>query len=140
MATNVHFTVHTSSEDEDIYPEHFIFNSSSTALFFMMDMVDIMETIFEEMGSSPMETVLRESMNESSELRKTDTKVDVSTQKYYTTSKTESKCLICMDEYERESWVSVLPKCDHIFHTKCIKEWGKYKQDCPTCREKLQVK
>ena len=140
MATNVHFTVHTSSEDEDIYPEHFIFNSSAVALFAMMDMANVLGPIFEEVGISPMERALRESMNESSELRKTDAKVDVSTQKYYTTSKKESQCLICMDEYERESWVSVLPKCEHIFHTKCVKEWGKYKQDCPICREKLSVK
>ena len=30
--------------------------------------------------------------------------------------------------------------CEHLFHKNCIVEWGKYKQDCPTCRHPIETK
>ena len=46
------------------------------------------------------------------------------------------ECTICTVEYEKDCMVSIT-KCNHIFHTDCIKEWAKYKQVCPVCRAVL---
>lgn len=46
------------------------------------------------------------------------------------------ECTICTVEYEKDCMVSIT-KCNHIFHTDCIKEWAKYKQICPMCRTEL---
>jgi len=46
-------------------------------------------------------------------------------------------CNICLDEFEEEHFITILP-CKHIFHSKCIEEWlSKYNQTCPICRKKV---
>jgi hypothetical protein len=42
----------------------------------------------------------------------------------------------CTENYINGDEVSKL-KCSHNFHTKCIKEWCLYKQECPICRQKI---
>lgn len=46
----------------------------------------------------------------------------------------DEKCPICLGDFEDEEMVIVLPRCSHIFHTLCIKEWMKRASSCPTCR------
>lgn len=47
------------------------------------------------------------------------------------------ECPICMEEMVVGSIVSwsANPKCEHVFHHRCIKQWLLTKQDCPFCRE-----
>ena len=49
-------------------------------------------------------------------------------------SKEDEKCPICLGNFQDEEMVIVLPRCSHIFHTLCIKEWMKRASSCPTCR------
>jgi len=42
-------------------------------------------------------------------------------------------CSICLDAYTKENPVYTLHD-QHQFHAKCITQWFKYKQNCPTCR------
>jgi len=49
-------------------------------------------------------------------------------------SKDDEKCPICLGDFKDEEMVIVLPRCSHIFHTLCIKEWMKRASSCPTCR------
>lgn len=44
------------------------------------------------------------------------------------------KCPICLGEYKDEDMVIVLPRCGHVFHTLCIKEWMARASSCPNCR------
>ena len=50
-----------------------------------------------------------------------------------------SKCTICLDKYKEGEFKRELPKCNHIFHKKCIDPWLLHskKMDCPICRKKF---
>ena len=46
------------------------------------------------------------------------------------------KCSICLNVLENDiisKW-----KCNHKFHSKCIKKWMKTKKTCPICRNILK--
>ena len=48
----------------------------------------------------------------------------------------EEECAICLEKLNGRKTKT---KCNHIFHTECLKEWnqmGEY-NDCPICRTKL---
>ena len=47
-----------------------------------------------------------------------------------------SECSICLDNYNIGDKISIL-SCNHIFHTKCLNEWLKKKEECPLCRIEL---
>lgn len=48
-------------------------------------------------------------------------------------------CSICHTHFITESRVVIIPNCNHVFHKSCIEEWVKYKQDCPMCRQPIEV-
>ena len=50
-------------------------------------------------------------------------------------------CAICLDSIlirKGEKEMITLLSCNHVFCTKCIQEWEKYNQTCPTCREPIK--
>lgn len=54
--------------------------------------------------------------------------------------KEEEKCLICLEDIEKEEEVYDLP-CHHFFHKDCLKQSVSYNHlDCPTCREKIPTR
>ncbi|AET00504.1 putative transcription factor C2H2 family [Medicago truncatula] len=46
----------------------------------------------------------------------------------------ESCCSICIQDFENEELVRLLPKCSHIFHLECIDKWLVQQGSCPICR------
>lgn len=40
-------------------------------------------------------------------------------------------CAICLEDIGTGSR---LKNCKHVYHTECIREWFKKKQNCPVCR------
>uniref|UniRef100_A0A7C8ZUC2 RING-type domain-containing protein n=1 Tax=Opuntia streptacantha TaxID=393608 RepID=A0A7C8ZUC2_OPUST len=49
-------------------------------------------------------------------------------------------CAICLGEgFEEEEICKVLPECHHVFHSDCIDQWLKTKQNCPVCRKVFRV-
>jgi len=49
-------------------------------------------------------------------------------------NKIQEKCLICLEEFQRQDKNRILP-CDHNFHKTCIDEMlTKYSYKCPICR------
>ena len=94
--------------------------------------------------NDPIESVLQESFEINQEncgLEKTDHIIKISSQRYSylaDTIKSENKsCTICIVDFENDDMISIT-NCNHIYHTDCIKEWGKYKTECPICREPLE--
>lgn len=90
----------------------------------------------------PIEQVLIDSMNEQPDsLSKTDHIISISSQRFQTLDEKiqeENKdCSICINSYNSDDMISIT-NCNHIFHTDCIKEWGKYKTQCPVCRTNLE--
>lgn len=45
----------------------------------------------------------------------------------------DGKCAICLEEYKDNSLLGIL-KCNHDFHTDCVKKWLKEKNSCPICK------
>uniref|UniRef100_A0A1J3JWU2 RING-type E3 ubiquitin transferase n=1 Tax=Noccaea caerulescens TaxID=107243 RepID=A0A1J3JWU2_NOCCA len=59
---------------------------------------------------------------------------DVKTQKL---GKGELECAICLNEFEDDETLRLLPKCDHVFHPHCIGAWLEAHVTCPVCRANL---
>ena len=137
MSSNIRFHVHGQE-----YSEHQIFDQvididrSSDALFAIMNMIVILEPIFNIID--PINIAIQNSENDQNLVRQNEINVYVTSQPYYTTDKKYDSCSICTDMYEISEDVSVL-NCGHIYHPKCIKEWGKYKQACPLCNTEILI-
>ena len=50
----------------------------------------------------------------------------------------DNYCSICQAEYVKNDALTVL-SCDHIFHNKCIEEWGHFNASCPICRAEIPL-
>ncbi|KAJ4892923.1 E3 ubiquitin-protein ligase ATL6 [Raphanus sativus] len=61
---------------------------------------------------------------------------EVKTQKL---GKGELECAICLNEFEDDETLRLLPKCDHVFHPHCIGAWLEAHVTCPVCRANLAV-
>ena len=59
---------------------------------------------------------------------------EVKTQKL---GKGELECAICLNEFEDDETLRLLPKCDHVFHPHCIGAWLEAHVTCPVCRTNL---
>ncbi|KAJ0249709.1 E3 ubiquitin-protein ligase ATL6 [Hirschfeldia incana] len=51
--------------------------------------------------------------------------------------KGELECAICLNEFEDDETLRLLPKCDHVFHPHCIGAWLEAHVTCPVCRANL---
>lgn len=49
------------------------------------------------------------------------------------------ECAICLNEFEDDDTIRLLPKCDHVFHQECIDAWLSNHVTCPVCRTNYSV-
>lgn len=137
MSSNIRFHVHNEEHFEETILDRVIdLDRSSDALFAIMNMLVVLEPIFNILD--PIQIAIQNSENDQNLVRNNEISVHVSSQPYYSTDKKYDTCSICTDLYEQSENVSVL-NCGHIYHPKCIKEWGKYKQACPLCNTEILV-
>ncbi|KAJ4701395.1 putative Ring finger protein [Melia azedarach] len=47
------------------------------------------------------------------------------------------ECAVCLNEFEDEETLRLIPKCSHVFHTNCIDAWLASHNTCPVCRANL---
>jgi len=47
------------------------------------------------------------------------------------------ECVVCLNEFQDNDKIRLLPKCHHVFHQDCIDVWLLSHMDCPVCRFKL---
>ncbi|XP_057500935.1 E3 ubiquitin-protein ligase RING1-like [Actinidia eriantha] len=45
-----------------------------------------------------------------------------------------SECSICLNEFQEDETLRLLPKCSHAFHVPCIDTWLRSQKNCPFCR------
>ncbi|XP_031267406.1 RING-H2 finger protein ATL54-like [Pistacia vera] len=45
-----------------------------------------------------------------------------------------TECSVCLNEFEEDETVRLLPKCNHAFHVSCIDTWLSSHINCPMCR------
>ncbi|KAE8669134.1 putative RING-H2 finger protein ATL36 [Hibiscus syriacus] len=50
------------------------------------------------------------------------------------------ECAICLNEFEDDETLRLIPKCSHVFHPDCIDAWLSSHLTCPVCRANLMVK
>ena len=51
----------------------------------------------------------------------------------------DKECSICQNRFKANESLVTLSECKHVFHYRCISQWGQYKQDCPLCRVAIPV-
>ncbi|KAL3617271.1 hypothetical protein CASFOL_038816 [Castilleja foliolosa] len=49
------------------------------------------------------------------------------------------ECAVCLNEFEEQETLRLLPKCDHVFHPECIDAWLESHVTCPVCRANLAL-
>ncbi|XP_073029231.1 E3 ubiquitin-protein ligase ATL31-like [Primulina eburnea] len=47
------------------------------------------------------------------------------------------ECAVCLNEFEENETLRLIPKCDHVFHPECIDAWLESHVTCPVCRANL---
>ncbi|XP_010025162.2 LOW QUALITY PROTEIN: E3 ubiquitin-protein ligase ATL6 [Eucalyptus grandis] len=47
------------------------------------------------------------------------------------------ECAVCLNDFEDDDTLRLIPKCDHAFHPDCIGEWLASHTTCPVCRADL---
>ncbi|KAF7113874.1 hypothetical protein RHSIM_RhsimUnG0105300 [Rhododendron simsii] len=45
-----------------------------------------------------------------------------------------TECSVCLNEFEEDEILRLLPKCNHAFHIPCIDTWLRTHTNCPLCR------
>ncbi|XVE60546.1 hypothetical protein DITRI_Ditri05aG0137400 [Diplodiscus trichospermus] len=45
-----------------------------------------------------------------------------------------TECSVCLNEFQEDETVRLLPKCNHAFHISCIDTWLRAHINCPLCR------
>ncbi|KAE8709843.1 transcription factor bHLH96-like [Hibiscus syriacus] len=63
-----------------------------------------------------------------------------STFKGVKTGKATLECAICLNEFEDEETLRLIPRCSHLFHHDCIDAWLYAHSTCPVCRTDLVLK
>ncbi|KAA8536893.1 hypothetical protein F0562_029371 [Nyssa sinensis] len=48
------------------------------------------------------------------------------------------ECAVCLNEFEDNETLRLIPKCDHVFHPECIDAWLASHVTCPVCRANLE--
>jgi len=81
----------------------------------------------------PLEIAIQNSENDLCLHKDENITLNLTCQPYDTTNTEYDSCSICTDIYDKKEDVTVL-NCGHIYHPNCIKEWGKYKPNCPICK------
>ncbi|CAI9116217.1 OLC1v1017311C1 [Oldenlandia corymbosa var. corymbosa] len=49
------------------------------------------------------------------------------------------ECAICLNEFEDEETLRLIPDCSHVFHPDCIDAWLASHVTCPVCRSNLDL-
>lgn len=48
-----------------------------------------------------------------------------------------TECSVCLNEFQEEEMLRLLPKCNHAFHIPCIDTWLRSHTNCPLCRASI---
>ena len=46
-----------------------------------------------------------------------------------------TQCSVCLEPLEAEEMCRVLPRCEHLYHAKCIDAWFARSTQCPCCKD-----
>ncbi|KAF6175021.1 hypothetical protein GIB67_039569 [Kingdonia uniflora] len=49
------------------------------------------------------------------------------------------ECAVCLNEFQEQEKLRVLPSCGHVFHIDCIDIWLQNNANCPLCRSSIST-
>lgn len=50
-----------------------------------------------------------------------------------------TECSVCLNEFQEDETLRLLPKCNHAFHIPCIDTWLRSHTNCPLCRAGIVI-
>ncbi|KAB2092626.1 hypothetical protein ES319_A02G042600v1 [Gossypium barbadense] len=51
--------------------------------------------------------------------------------------KTLCECAVCLNEFQEDEKLRMIPNCSHVFHIDCIDVWLQNNANCPLCRTSI---
>lgn len=54
-------------------------------------------------------------------------------------AKKSCECAVCLNEFQEEEKLRVIPNCGHVFHIDCIDVWLQNNANCPLCRTSISA-
>lgn len=64
--------------------------------------------------------------------------VSFSVVKTLKSGKEDLECAVCLEKFNEDEALRLLPQCSHVFHTECIDLWFHSHSTCPLCRMSLK--
>lgn len=49
------------------------------------------------------------------------------------------ECAVCLNEFQEEEKLRIIPNCAHVFHIDCIDIWLQNNANCPLCRTSISA-
>ncbi|XP_019173266.1 PREDICTED: RING-H2 finger protein ATL54-like [Ipomoea nil] len=50
-----------------------------------------------------------------------------------------AECAVCLNLFQEDDTLRIMPKCNHAFHVSCIDTWLKSHKNCPVCRAVIEL-
>jgi hypothetical protein len=88
-------------------------------------------------NSDVINRILEQSMRDGGLTRNNRIRLNINTHNC-TQSETSLDCAVCLQKFNLNEKLCTT-NCSHKFHYSCLKEWGKYKQECPLCRSTIPI-
>jgi hypothetical protein len=115
------------------------YNNSDSFLYNMINNSQNVFGNFTENISNSFSNVVNESFNQEQQREPNNPTREIIIDKLKTVKLNEIEekdCPICLDEYNCQSQIILLP-CLHSFHSSCIKKWLSKNVTCPICRKDI---
>ncbi|XP_065864471.1 RING-H2 finger protein ATL16 [Euphorbia lathyris] len=49
------------------------------------------------------------------------------------------ECAVCLNEFQQDEKLRIIPNCSHVFHIDCIDIWLQNNANCPLCRNTIST-
>lgn len=49
------------------------------------------------------------------------------------------ECAVCLNEFQEDERLRIIPSCSHVFHIDCIDVWLQNNANCPLCRTSISA-
>ncbi|CAI8603060.1 unnamed protein product [Vicia faba] len=50
-----------------------------------------------------------------------------------------SECAVCLNDFQQDEKLRIIPNCNHVFHIDCIDVWLQNNANCPLCRTSISL-
>ncbi|MED6148642.1 hypothetical protein PIB30_054906 [Stylosanthes scabra] len=58
---------------------------------------------------------------------------------YKNSQQSSCECAVCLNEFQEDEKLRIIPNCSHVFHIDCIDVWLQNNANCPLCRTSISL-